>query len=358
MDRQLFDPKLLCIPMNLQDFDFELPPELIAQFPLPQRSASRLLHLDSTNESINHYQFGELPTLLLPNDLLVFNDTKVIPARLFGQKTTGGKVEILIERILENNFVRAQIRASKTPQIGSEIILLAGNQESDCVFKVINKESCFYLLELLQTEPIEKILGQFGQIPLPPYIQHTPTADDQQRYQTIFAKNQGAVAAPTAGLHFDTQIFAALANKNIATAYLTLHVGAGTFQPVRVENILEHQMHSEYFTIGKDVVAKINAAKKNGGRVIAVGTTTVRALESAAQQQQFQESCGDTSIFIYPGYTFKIVDALITNFHLPKSTLLMLVSAFAGRENILRAYQEAIKMQYRFFSYGDAMFIT
>lgn len=343
--------------MKLTDFDFDLPQELIAQLPLPERSASRLLQLDPITHQIKHHIFRELPELLQPNDLLIFNNTKVIPARMFGTKTTGGKVEILLERILSAKLICAQIRASKTPQLESSIYLLANGKKSDIALKVIAKDSGFYTLELLAPITIETMLTRFGQLPLPPYIQHQPTEADEKRYQTIYAEHSGAVAAPTAGLHFDPTIFQALAKKQIETAFVTLHVGAGTFQPVRVDDIREHQMHHEYFTLCEEVVTKIKNTKQRGGRIIAVGTTTVRTLESAAASCELKAMSGATNIFIYPGYKFRVIDALITNFHLPKSTLLMLVSALAGRDNILMAYQAAIKLQYRFFSYGDAMLI-
>lgn len=345
--------------MNLSDFDFSLPQELIAQFPLPQRSASRLLHLNATTGAITHTNFSKLLDFLRPNDLLVFNNTKVIPARLLAQKDTGGKIEILVERIIDPQNILAQIRASKPPKNGSQLIITTEQTTlTNLTFTVIAKTDCFYQLALNNTISIFEVLEQYGQLPLPPYITHKPSKLDQERYQTVYAAIQGAVAAPTAGLHFDFELFTALQQHKIATTFITLHVGAGTFQPVREEDITQHKMHYEYFSISATTANLINTTKQRGGRIIAVGTTTVRALESASQHGLVQPIATDTNIFIYPGYQFHIIDALITNFHLPKSSLLMLVSAFAGHANIMRAYNEAIQLKYRFFSYGDAMLIT
>jgi S-adenosylmethionine:tRNA ribosyltransferase-isomerase len=341
--------------MNIEDFSFNLPKELIAQFPLPERSASRLLHLHTTTGKIQHKNFKDLLDCISQNDLVVFNNTKVIPARILGTKQTGGKVEILVERILDDQTFLAQMRSSKKLKPGSEITVDASQNIG---FIVKEKQGCFHVLQTRNNASVIKILEEIGQLPLPPYIEHQPSPTDYERYQTIFAKHQGAVAAPTAGLHFDQMMFDELAKRKIATTFITLHVGAGTFQPLRVTKIEEHQMHREHFVISEETANKINQTKKNGGKIFAVGTTTVRALESAAQQHQVIPFAGETNIFIYPGFKFQITDALLTNFHLPKSSLLLLVSAFASKENILRAYQEAIDRCYRFFSYGDAMLIT
>ena len=348
--------------MQLSDFDYELPPELIAQHPLAQRRSSRLLELVNSSDTVSTLQlndriFPEIENLLHEGDLLVFNDTKVIPARLFGQKSSGGKVELFIERVLDDKRALAQVRSSKTPKAGS--IILTGDLNSPIELKVIeryqapNSEelSPFFIIEFpgncLDT------LIQYGELPLPPYISHTPDQTDDERYQTVIAKNPGAVAAPTAGLHFDEQLIESLKKKGVKVAFVTLHVGAGTFTPVRTENIRQHQMHFERFSIPAQTRALLDEAKANHQRVIAVGTTSLRALESSA----IMGDSGDTNIFITPGYEFKVVDGLLTNFHLPKSTLLMLVSAFAGLGNIRQAYKHAIANQYRFFSYGDAMFL-
>lgn len=338
--------------MKLSDFDFELPIDLIAQSPTTKRSDSRLLYLDKTTGIITHHYFKNLPDLLTAKDLLIFNNTKVIPARLFATKITGGKVEILIERILPNNILLVQTKTSKSLKINTKLMLT-----NDTWFEIINRQNVFFELTLHSPLPLNAILEQYGQTPLPPYIKHQPNNVDKQRYQTIFAKHEGAVAAPTAGLHFDTELMNQLAHKNIQATYLTLHVGAGTFKPVQTENIKDHKMHMEYMDISPELCEKIKTTKQNKGKIIAVGTTSVRSLETACQSEEIKPYRGNTDIFIYPGYKFKGVDALITNFHLPKSSLLMLVCAFAGYDNIMRAYQEAIKKKYRFFSYGDAMLI-
>ncbi len=338
--------------MKLSDYHYDLPNELIARYPADERSASRLLCLDRKTGEIEHRVFNNLLDLLLPNDLLVFNNSKVMPARLFGQKETGGKVEILIERILDHHHALAHIRASKSPKLNSEIILA-----DDVSIRMIGRENDLFKLQFFSDKPIIEILEQIGHIPLPPYIDREDEQFDHERYQTIYAEPKGSVAAPTAGLHFDETLIQKLKNKKIDMAFLTLHVGAGTFQPVRVDNIKEHHMHAEWITVSKEVCDKIHAAKKRGGRVIAVGTTSVRSLETAALSGELKPFEGDTDIFIYPGFEFKVIDAMITNFHLPESTLLMLVSAFAGRDNILNAYRVAIEKKYRFFSYGDAMYI-
>lgn len=339
---------------NVNDFDFYLPENLIAQHPLKTRSQSKLLCLKRTTGEINHQNFTDLPNFLKPNDLLIFNDTKVIPARLYGSKLTGGKIEILVERIIADNKILAHVKSNKTLKNGTKLLL-----ENIINAEVVAKKNDLYEIVFYLNKNDNNLLyllEKHGHIPLPPYIKHEPSLLDRERYQTIFAKNAGAVAAPTAALHFDEKLLEIIKEKNVKTDFITLHVGAGTFQPVRVANILEHKMHSEYAEVSAEILAKIKDTKNHGGRVIAVGTTTVRTLETVAQKN-VTEFCGETDIFIYPGFKFKLVDAMITNFHLPKSTLLMLVSAFAGRENILKAYQCAIENQYRFFSYGDAMFI-
>jgi len=321
--------------------------------PLAQRSASRLLMVPPHPAALTDQRVAELPHWLKPGDLLVFNDTKVMAARLFGHKTTGGRVEILIERLLDAHHALAQIKASKAPKPGSQLQLEAGG-----IAQVIQREDSFYLLEFLNLQaPLSDWLERVGQLPLPPYIQRAVQANDAQRYQTVFAREPGAVAAPTAGLHFDAPLLRALSERGVHTAYLTLHVGAGTFQPVRSATLHEHVMHSEWCQISADLVTQIQRTRANGGRIIAVGTTVVRALESATRQGVLHPFSGTTQIFITPGYTICSVDLLLTNFHLPESTLLMLVCAFAGKERIFSAYQHAIDNGYRFFSYGDAMLL-
>lgn len=346
--------------MRRQDFFYHLPESLIAHEPAAQRRDSRLLCLDGTTGDIAHRQFPDLLNLVKAGDLVVFNDTRVIPARIFGQKTTGGQVEVLVERILDQQRVLAHTRASKSPKVGSMIILGDGTQ-----IEVLARHDALFELAFPPAESALEVLERVGHMPLPPYIVRPDTEADRERYQTVYGKKQGAVAAPTAGLHFDEQLLAELQAKGVQLAFVTLHVGAGTFQPVRVDNVLEHHMHSEVMDVGPDVCALVNATKAAGKRIIAVGTTSVRCLESAANfMQNNMESVwlepyqGETEIFIYPSYRFKVVDALVTNFHLPESTLLMLVSAFAGYKNTMRAYQAAVDEKYRFFSYGDAMFIT
>ena len=334
---------------SLSDFDFDLPQELIAQVPLPQRSASRLLHVDG--DALVDRAFSDIVDLLTPGDLLVFNDTRVLKARFFGVKETGGKVEVLVERVLDNRTVHAQVRASKSPQKGSKIRL------SDAFNVVVGERAGeFYTLQF--PADVFDLIEAHGRLPLPPYIEHAADEFDEQRYQTVYAKQPGAVAAPTAGLHFDQPLLDKLRDKGIRFAFVTLHVGAGTFQPVRSENLAEHKMHSEWYTIPQETVDAAQDAKAAGRAVIAVGTTSMRALESASQSGRLQAGSGDTTLFITPGYVFKTVDRLITNFHLPKSTLLMLVSAFAGYQRIRTAYAHAIEKRYRFFSYGDAMLLT
>jgi S-adenosylmethionine:tRNA ribosyltransferase-isomerase len=339
--------------MQLTDFQFELPDELIAQFPAQQRSASRLLTLDGQTGEFKDASFTDIIDLLDSKDLLVFNNTKVIPARLLGHKDTGGKIEILIERILDESHVLAHVKSSKSPTSGRRLLI-----ENELNIEVLGRQGPLFELRFDTDLSVTDALEKYGRLPLPPYIEREVDNADFERYQTVYAQHIGAVAAPTAGLHFDENVLQQIADKGIDTAEITLHVGAGTFQPVRVDDIKTHQMHSERMIVSESVVEKVNAARARGGRVVAVGTTSVRALESASQNGQIEAYEGETDIFIYPGYQFKSVDALITNFHLSESTLLMLVSALAGRENILNAYHHAVDQKYRFFSYGDAMFIT
>ena len=342
--------ELICRAMQTADFDYHLPEELIAQYPLDERTASRLLHV--TKEGFMDRQFSDLLDLIQPEDLLVFNNTRVIPARLHGFKASGGKLEVLIERVLDEHCVLAHVRASKSPKAGSHLML-----ESVIDVEMLGRQGELFELRFDPSRPVLDWLQDYGHMPLPPYIERDDEQADQQRYQTVYARHPGAVAAPTAGLHFDEALLAKLENRGVEFAHVTLHVGAGTFQPVRVDNIQDHQMHKEMIDVPAQVVEQVAAARERGGRVIAVGTTAVRSLESAAASGQLQPMQGDTDIFIYPGYAFKVVDALITNFHLPQSTLLMLVSALAGHQHMMQAYAHAVKQQYRFFSYGDAMFI-
>ncbi len=341
--------------MQLSDFNYELPADLIAQHPLANRTDSRLLEVKAEggdNAQLIDRQFKDILSLIKPRDLLVFNDTKVIPARLHGKKETGGVVELLIERISGDKQAWVQIRASKVPKTGSMIQIY--NQVGETfVVEMMGYDGRFY--EVRFPENIFELLERFGELPLPPYIEHQPDSEDAQRYQTVVAKNPGAVAAPTAGLHFDEKILQQLKDLGVSLATITLHVGAGTFTPVREEDLSKHKMHHEWFSIPEASLQAIEETKQKGGRVIAVGTTSLRALESQALSQQ---SSGETNLFITPGFQFKTVDCLLTNFHLPKSTLLMLVSAFAGMSNIRAAYQHAIDKKYRFFSYGDAMFLS
>jgi len=338
--------------MKKSDFYYELPNELIAQKPLAERSSSRLLCLDKTTDALQDKQFTDFLELVHKDDLLVLNNTKVIPARLFGLKETGGKVEILIERVLGNQEVLAHTRASKSPKAGSIINLDAGFQ---C--EVLGREEDLFHLRFKGEQDLADILQQIGHMPLPPYIERADDDNDQTRYQTVFAEESGAVAAPTAGLHFDEAMMASIKAKGVQIAFVTLHVASGTFRPVKVDDLAEHIMHKEFFDVPTDTVKAVEAAKHKGGRVIAIGTTAVRSLESASQSGQLKACSGDTNLFITPGYEFKTVDAMITNFHLPESTLLMLVSAFAGYERIQKLYAHAIAEKYRFFSYGDAMFL-
>lgn len=346
--------------MRRQDFNYELPDELIARAPTTQRRGSRLLQLTGVGGQITHRQFPDLLDLVEPGDLMVFNDTRVIPARLFGQKSSGGQVEILVERVLDSRRVLAHTRASKAPKIDSIVIL----QDSTQV-RLIARHDALFEWEFIGDDSVLTVLDRIGHMPLPPYIDREDVAADRERYQTVYGEKQGAVAAPTAGLHFDEQMLADLKAKGVQIAFVTLHVGAGTFQNMRVDDIAEHRMHSEIMDVSEEVCALVRATKQSGKRVIAVGTTSVRSLESAAQGYTNPEQRGaifpyrgETNIFIYPGYQFQVVDALVTNFHLPESTLIMLVSAFAGFRYTMAAYREAVAQRYRFFSYGDAMFIT
>ncbi|CAD5373462.1 S-adenosylmethionine:tRNA ribosyltransferase-isomerase [Rubrivivax sp. A210] len=337
---------------GVEDFDFELPPELIAQHPAPERSGSRLL--DGRGALPVDRVFRELPGLLRAGDLLVFNDTRVIKARLHGEKlATGGAVEALVERVLPGHEVWAHLRASKSPRAGS-VVRFADAFDAEVLGRAGPEAALFHLR--FPADPLA-LLQAHGHVPLPPYISHADEADDEARYQTVFAARPGAVAAPTAALHFDEAVLQALQSAGVARAAVTLHVGAGTFQPVRAASIAGHRMHSEWFEVGADTVAAITATRAAGGRIVAAGTTTVRALESAARAGALQACCGETDIFITPGFDFRVVDMLVTNFHLPRSTLLMLVSAFAGYEQVMALYRHAVESRYRFFSYGDAMLL-
>lgn len=338
--------------MNLDEFDYELPEELIAQVPLPVRTDSRLLHLVAGRDDLHDRKFSNLHNLLHVGDLLILNNTKVLPARFFGQKESGGKVECLLERVVNSHIVMVQLKASNAPKPGSQIIF------TDKISATVKeRKQDFFVLEFNNASDFEYVLTNLGQMPLPPYIKRHPSQEDIERYQTVYAEHEGAIAAPTAGLHFDNPMLEKLQKEGIDCDYITLHVGAGTFQPVRAEKIVEHVLHAEHVEVNQQVCKKIQACNERGSRVIAVGTTVVRALESAALNDGINPYSGDTNLFIFPGYKFKIVDALITNFHLPKSSLLMLVCAFAGYEQTMAAYQHAVEQEYRFFSYGDAMFI-
>ena len=337
----------------VDDFDYELPRSLIANTPAHDRDGSRLLIVSKSSDSFIDEQFARLKNRLRSGDLLVLNNTRVFPARLFGNKESGGKVEILAERIMERGVVKAQLKSNRTPKVGSEITI--GKQVR---VKINAREKEFFLLQFCEPHTPMQVFERFGHVPLPPYIERADEQSDKERYQTVYAKQVGAVAAPTAGLHFTTSMLEELQRRGVEIAEITLHVGAGTFKPVKAQQIDQHTMHSEYATVSTSVCEKIKSIKKKGGRVIAVGTTCVRALETAGRQEDLQPFEGDTDIFIYPGFEFKVVDGLITNFHLPRSTLLMLVSAFAGHTKTMQAYQYAISKKYRFYSYGDAMFIT
>ena len=342
--------------VQTSDFDYKLPPELIAQHPAAERAGSRLLHLDGAAGEFRGRMFRDLPQLVAPGDVLVLNDTRVIKARLLGRKASGGQVEALVERVLDHERVLAQLRASKPPRAGSRLEFANGAGNVNAA-EVIGRHDQFFELRFIDCDDVFVWLERAGSTPLPPYINHSPVDDDDERYQTVYARVPGAVAAPTAGLHFDGTLLAALAARGAELAYLTLHVGAGTFQPLRNENLAEHHMHGECYSLPQATVNAIAAARHAGKRVLAVGTTSLRALESAAADGELRAGDGETHLFITPGYRFRIVDRLLTNFHLPRSTLLMLVSAFAGMDNIRRAYQYAIEQRYRFFSYGDAMLI-
>lgn len=350
--------------MLVSDFHFDLPDELIARYPTKERTASRLLYLNGNTGEFADQHFTDVLEHLNEGDLLVFNNTRVIPARLYGRKLSGGKVEALVERVLDEHRCLAHVRASKAPKEGT--VLVFGEDKlgegNGLTATMTERHDTLFELQFAGEAPLFDLLQQAGHMPLPPYIDRPDEDADQERYQTVYSKVLGAVAAPTAGLHFDQNLLAKLKEKGVNTAFVTLHVGAGTFQPVRVENILDHKMHAEYAEVSQDVVDQILQTKANGKRVIAVGTTSVRSIESAAQAVKNPEHLiepffSDTSIFIYPGKTFKVVDALVTNFHLPESTLIMLVSAFAGYRTTMNAYAHAVIEKYRFFSYGDAMFI-
>jgi S-adenosylmethionine:tRNA ribosyltransferase-isomerase len=345
--------------MRRQDFYYDLPEELIAQEPLPQRTGSRLLVLNGDNGDIQHSQFNHLTDWLEPNDLLVFNNTRVIPARLYGVKQTGGRVEILIERFLEGGSALAHVRASKSSKPGTAILITPDESSDATEFSVRVQGRRDALFELVvDSGSWSEILKTYGHIPLPPYIERSDNAKDRERYQTVFAQRDGAVAAPTAGLHFDAHLLEDIRSRGVKTAEVTLHVGSGTFQPVRAEKITDHHMHSEWLEVNEDVVAAVQRCRECKGRVVAVGTTAVRSLETAARGGTLKTFSGDSDIFLYPGQPFNVVDAMVTNFHLPESTLIMLVAAFAGHENTMAAYQQAVDQRYRFFSYGDAMLVT
>lgn len=352
-------PECHLVDMRLSDFEFSLPDELIAKYPSEERSASRLLQLQRDSGKLSHRHFTDILQLLDDKDLLIFNDTRVIPARLYGHKSTGGKVEILVERVLDSTTVTAQIRSSKVPQTGAKILLEGGQAEAvtvEILGRAAAGQADFFRIKFPQPG-VMTILNQMGHVPLPPYIDR-PSGDlDGDRYQTVYAQHDGAVAAPTAGLHFDQALLDRIDARGIDRGFVTLHVGAGTFQPIRVDRIEDHRMHSEYALIPEAVCQKITACRKRDGRVVAVGTTSVRCLETASLHGKIEPFEGETDLFIYPGFRFRCVDALLTNFHMPGSTLILLVSAFAGVDNLKNAYQAAIADNYRFFSYGDAMFI-
>ncbi|ART62451.1 tRNA preQ1(34) S-adenosylmethionine ribosyltransferase-isomerase QueA [Kushneria marisflavi] len=342
--------------MQRADFHFDLPNELIARYPSDQRSDCRLLCVDGDSGHLEHTRFPQLLDHLAPGDLVVFNDTRVIPARLFGQKESGGRVEMLLERPLDAYRGLAHLRASKAPKIGTRLIF-----EGDVHAVVEGRRDALFELRFEGDTPLVALLEAHGHMPLPPYIEREDEHTDRERYQTVYARHDGAVAAPTAGLHFDDAMLEAMEARGIEKAFVTLHVGAGTFQPVRVDNILEHHMHSEWIEVSATTAEQVRAAQDRGNRVIAVGTTSVRCLESACQHSshgRIEAFSGDTDIFIYPGYQWQCVDSLITNFHLPESTLLMLVSSFAGYDHVMQAYQAAVDERYAFFSYGDAMYLT
>lgn len=346
--------------MQVSDFDFELPDELIARYPQPQRTASRLLQLNGESGALTDGQFTDVLDLVQAGDLVVFNNTRVIPARVFGRKASGGKIEVLVERVIDEKSILAHVRASKSPKPGNELFL-GENDEFKAV--MVARHDALFEIRFDSDKSVLEVLNDVGHMPLPPYIDRPDEDADKERYQTVYNKKPGAVAAPTAGLHFDNELLDKIKAKGVSFAYVTLHVGAGTFQPVRVDDINDHHMHSEYVEVPQDVVDAIAETKARGGRIVAVGTTSVRSLESAAQDAKQKGTelvpfFGDTEIFIYPGYEYQLIDVLITNFHLPESTLIMLVSAFAGYDNVMAAYKHAVNKEYRFFSYGDAMFVT
>lgn len=343
--------------MRKQDFHFDLPKELIASSPTAERSASRLLELDGSSGTITDRQFTDIEQLLGAGDLLVFNNTQVIPARLFGKKPTGGKVEILLERLTCDTEAVAQIRSNRSPKAGSQIIVVDGNGEAtDYLIEVTGREGQFFTIRFANASAAA-VMEDCGHMPLPPYIEREDEPQDFERYQTVYAEKPGAVAAPTAGLHFDEPLLKRLAAKGVQFAYVTLHVGAGTYQPVKVDDLSEHVMHKEWLEVSPETVAAVQKTKAAGGNVVAVGTTAVRSLETAAASGEIKPYRGDTQLFINPGYQFNAIDVMVTNFHLPESTLIMLVSAFAGKHFVMNAYQHAIDQRYRFFSYGDAMFV-
>lgn len=350
---QIICPADTIAAMHREDFNFDLPESLIAQYPTAERTDSRLLCLDRQTGRLDDSLFRHLPQRLKPGDLLVFNNTRVIPARLFAKKQTGGSCEVLIERLLNGQEALAHVRASKSPRAGTRLLLDDGTEVS-----VMGRQQDLFQLRFETDSPLLDLLERIGHVPLPPYIERGDEAGDRERYQTVYSSVPGAVAAPTAGLHFDRPLLDSLSQQGVEQVYVTLHVGAGTFQPVRVDNIAEHRMHSEWFEISTQVCDRVRSTRAAGGRVIAVGTTAVRALESASRHGEITACSGETDIFIYPGYRFNTVDAMITNFHLPESTLLMLVCAFAGYNNTMQAYRHAVEQHYRFFSYGDAMFIN
>jgi len=338
--------------MKTSDFGFELPDELIARFPMAERSASRMLCLNGDTGALDHKIFRDIENLLEPGDLLVFNNTRVIPARIYGQKASGGKLEALIERVVDQHHVLAHLKSSRSPKPGQMIQLAGADVE------VTGRQGALFELHFKDERPVLDILEEQGEMPLPPYMDREEQEEDKERYQTVYAEKDGAVAAPTAGLHFDDPLMERLKAKGIEFGFVTLHVGAGTFQPVKVDDVTEHEMHAEYVEVDEALCEQVRAARARGNRVVAVGTTSVRSLESASQSGEIQPFYDDTRIFIYPGYEFKSVDALITNFHLPESTLIMLVSAFAGKSHVMNAYEVAVQERYRFFSYGDCMFIS
>jgi S-adenosylmethionine:tRNA ribosyltransferase-isomerase len=339
--------------MQVADFAFNLPDKLIARYPTEERSASRLMRLHGETGEVEHGHFADILGFLQPEDLLVLNNTKVIPARLYGTKESGGKIEILVERMLDDKRLLAHVRASRSPKPGARLLL-----EGEVWATMMSRQDSLFELQLEGSESVLDVLQRLGHMPLPPYIDRPDETADRERYQTVFGEKHGAVAAPTAGLHFDEALLDAIRAKGVRIVTITLHVGAGTFLPVKVDNIEDHHMHGEIVEVTEEVATAVKHTRANGGRVVAIGTTSVRALEAASAEGDIAPYAGETHIFIYPGYKFKSVDALLTNFHLSESTLLMLVSAFAGRDHVLAAYNEAVAQEYRFFSYGDAMLVT